>query len=238
MNMFIKDAPNSGEKKDWEPVKAGSHVAICFAAIDLGMQKNTFAKNEDGRDAFKRELMLAFEITDDKKKLDDGKLVPKVLTKRMAFSVAQSRQGVKSTLRKILEAWLGFTDEKFFDGFDLAEEVIGKPAIITVNHKPRKDGDGIFEEIATISGIVPGLPVPKMESTQISFAFPAVYGGDIIKMTAEERKAVIDAVEQLPTTYKMQSKVKESQTYTLYKNEYPANEGKKLTEVSGEELPF
>ena len=233
--MFIKDEPTK-TNKSWEPVKTGSHVAICYGVIDLGKQKNNFAQPGD-RNEYKRDLMLAFEFCNDKTD-NNGEKVPKVLTKRMGLSVAQTKQGVKSTLRKILENWLGFTETKFNEGFDLSAELLGKPAIVTVTHKPRRDGNGIIEEITNVSAIVEGMPIPKMVNKPIDFSFPHVEPQAIALMAPEDKEAVLKRIEEITNSFKIRDRIKEGITYSAYKGEFPTSKGTVLTEVSEDQLPF
>lgn len=219
--MIIKDEGN--ERKDYEPVRLGSHPARLFAIVDLGFNTDEF----QGTTRSRRKILLGFEICDDKVEID-GEKKPKLMTNTMTYSVAE-----KSKLRGWLKSWKGYTDEQFREGIDL-QKLIGEPCILSVTHTPRQDG-GVWANIASVSDIISGMSVPPMETPPVIFNFPKA--ANIEKtMTQQEAAKVMDEIDTLPAMYKIQDKVKESDTYALYKDYTGVKVVK--TEVVEDELPF
>lgn len=234
--MIVKNYSTQEEGTGkFELVKAGTHIAVCYAVIDLGMQPDRYAEKK-GEKRNKHEILYAFEISDDTVTVD-GKEKPKILTKRMTLSVNASQSRI-SYLRKMLTEWRHITAEQFDEGVDVIAEAIGKPAMISVTHAKKADGTGEYDQIESVTELHPAIPTPKQINESVTFEFPTVSPNEIAKMSEAERKKVLDAVEKIPTTFKMRNRVKDSETYKLYSGEN-AKDGKELlTEVTDEILPF
>ena len=146
--MFL---PPNNQKSNFQTVPQGNHVAICYRLLDLGTQKNeTFG-------SMQRRIILGFEMVELKD--DDGR--PMVISSNYNFSSNES-----ATLRLHLEAWRGkkFTDSDFGDGgFDI-KTIVGVPCILSVTHKPKKTGDGVWAEISSIAGLPKSMEVPAIEN--------------------------------------------------------------------------
>jgi hypothetical protein len=154
---------------DFTPVPAGTHLAICYGLIDLGTQTETF-EGKPPRQAPK--IRVIWELPNER--TADGK--PMTIGTFYTVSLHE-----KSTLRKHLEAWRGrpFTDAEL-EGFQLVN-ILGKPCVLSVVHKPRKSGDGVSDSVASVSSLMKGMTVPAQENKQLVFDLEhfdrAIYDG-------------------------------------------------------------
>jgi hypothetical protein len=102
----------------------GLHRAVCFTVVDLGTQNTKFGPKHQG--------YIAWEL-------------PQTLnSQKQPFTVGKFYSLIDapgSTLRKDLEAWYGRT---FADGaianLDLVAELIGRPGVVNITHKPNAQG--------------------------------------------------------------------------------------------------
>ncbi len=98
----------------------------------------------------RNELYLRFEVPEERIKYKkDGKDVEGPMS--IGMTVTNSI-GAKSKLRPMLESWRGkpFTEAEL-SGFEMTA-ILGKPAQISVSHKPRSAG-GVYANITAILGI-------------------------------------------------------------------------------------
>ena len=131
---------------DFEPVPAGSHIAVCDIVADLGMQEGSALYPKA-----KQQVYIRFELPNERIEFEkDGKKVvgPAVIGKTYTASMNE-----KANLRHHLESWRGkqFTDEEA-ESFDVSA-ILGKPCMLTVMHT-QKDG----RTYANIAGVG---PIPK-----------------------------------------------------------------------------
>ena len=73
------------------------------------------------------------------------------------------------SLRKVLESWRGraFTQEEL-SGFSL-ENVLGKPCMISVVHKPSKDGTQTYANVGNVMALPKGLDCPPQYNPSVKF---------------------------------------------------------------------
>jgi len=111
MSLTIK------EHRTFLPVPEGSHIARCYAVIDLGMQYSKFY------DVTLPKIMIGWELTD--RLTEEGK--PFVHFQRYTTSL-----NTRSSLRTLLEGWRGqnFTSEELA-GFDL-KKILGASCYLTI----------------------------------------------------------------------------------------------------------
>jgi hypothetical protein len=150
---------------DFEPVPAGSHIAICDIVADIGMQPGSqmFPKP-------KQQVYIRFELPNERIDFEkDGKKIngPAVIGKLYTASMNE-----KATLRHHLESWRGkqFTDEEA-ESFDVSA-ILGKACMITVMHS-QKDK----KTYANISGLG-GLPKGINGKNLIPELTPILYTED------------------------------------------------------------
>lgn len=135
--MTTRRIPKSSGR---ELAPEGVHNAVLVQFIDLGTQPSN---NPDWE--AKRQCQLAFELVDQKTK--DGRAI--VEYKQYTYSDSS-----KGNFMKDLKAWLGIKD----GNFDM-DEALGKPAMITIQHKVTEKGT--FANITNVGGVPKGLKVRK-----------------------------------------------------------------------------
>ena len=133
------------EPRDFEPIPAGTQLAICFRIIELGSQKKQYA----GDSWVASEIMISWEVPEHK--MDDGR--PMMISKTYTLSSSK-----KSNLRKDLESWRAkaFTSEELAS-FDLTK-LLGKPCLLAIQHV-EKEGN-VYANIANVSPPVKGMAIP------------------------------------------------------------------------------
>lgn len=130
--------------KNFTPVSAGCHFAICNAVVDLGIQETTFK----GQSKSQHQVYIRWEVPDERVTYEkDGKETegPRAIGATYTLSL-----GEKANLRKILENWRGqpFTDQEL-KGFDITT-IAGKCCQVMVQHK--QGGNG--KTYANITGVI------------------------------------------------------------------------------------
>ena len=143
-----------GEDRPLAP--AGTHLAICYMVLDLGIQKTSF----EGQDGQTHKCFVGWELPNEK--MDDGR--PFVISKEYTVSVSP-----KSNLYADLVSWRGreFTDEEL-GGFDIFN-VMGAPAMLSVVHKTSKKGNN-YAAVGAVSKAMKGMEIPKPENPLIKFS--------------------------------------------------------------------
>lgn len=116
--------------REFKPIPAGTHLAICTMVADLGMQEGYSGKPQ-------RKVYVRFEVPDERVEFErDGEKVegPAVIGKLYTLSLSE-----KATLRRDLENWRGraFSPEEL-KGFDIAK-LLRKPVQLAITHE-HKDG--------------------------------------------------------------------------------------------------
>lgn len=142
--MAITASDNGG--KNFTPVSAGCHFAICNMIADLGIQNTTY----NGKAKSVPQIYMRFEVPDERVTYErDGKEIeaPRVIGITYTLSLSE-----KANLRKMLENWRGkaFTAEEL-KGFDVTV-VAGKCCQIMVTHTTKPDGS-VSAKITGVMGI-------------------------------------------------------------------------------------
>lgn len=151
----------TGGGKEFKPLEAGTHAAICTAVVGVGPQETPWG--------VKDRLYLRFEVPAERVKWTDAEGAehegPAIIWSKYTASL-----NAKSNLRADLEGWRGraFTPEelKLFD----MDKVLGKPCLLTVVHN-KADNGKVYANIQSISGLVKGMAVPQAEAELLSFDF-------------------------------------------------------------------
>ena len=160
---------------DFEPVPAGSHIAVCDIVADIGLQPGSGMYPQP-----KNQVYIRFELPNERIQFEkDGKKQegPQVIGKTYTASMNE-----KANLRHHLESWRGkaFTDEEA-ESFDVSA-ILGKPCMLTVMHT--KKGEKTYANITSIG------PLPKgiQAKTIIPEITPVLYASldDTASYTAEE----------------------------------------------------
>jgi hypothetical protein len=156
--------PAKASAGDFEPVPAGSHIAVCDIVADIGLQPGSGMYPQP-----KNQVYIRFEIPAERVEFEkDGKkqVGPAVIGKTYTASMNE-----KANLRHHLESWRGkgFTDEEA-EAFDVSA-ILGKPCMLTVMHTQK--GEKTYANIASIGGLPKGIS-PK---TIIPELTPIFYHG-------------------------------------------------------------
>ena len=157
--------PVNAGAKDFDPVPAGSHIAVCDMKVDLGMQPGTGAFPKP-----KRKVYLRFQLLHERVEYEkDGK---KFNSPRMIGKTYTASMHEKANLRHDLESWRGrqFTDAEA-GTFDV-DTVLGKPCMLMVMQTKKEKG--VYSDI---SGIGP-LPKGIDPRTIIPEGLPVLYTPD------------------------------------------------------------
>ena len=154
-----------GSAGDFEPVPAGSHIAVCDIVADIGLQEGSQLYPKA-----KQQVYIRFELPNERIEFEkNGKKQtgPAVIGKTYTASMNE-----KANLRHHLESWRGkqFTDEEA-ESFDVSA-ILGKPCMLTVMHS-QKDGR-TYANIASIGPIPKGISAKTIipEITPILYAAP------------------------------------------------------------------
>lgn len=139
---------------DFELAPEGTHVAICYAVVDMGLQE----VNWQGQSKMQHKVWIAWELCDEL--MNDGR--PFSVSNRYTLSL-----GDKAKLREHLNAWRGrsFTPDEL-QGFDLFN-VLGVPCMVTVTHS---DGEKKYANIQAVTSLPKGINVPDRSNDLIKFS--------------------------------------------------------------------
>ena len=161
----------------------GTHIARCFAVIELGTQL-------PGNPSFApaRKVMLGFELPNETV-VRDGVAKPLVIWKEYNASLSE-----KATLRKHLQGWRGraFSAEEL-QGFQL-EKILGAPALITIIHKRSQSGS-TRGDIETIARPPANYPCPPPVTPKLFFEIPMGNGQAFINVPEWLQKKIVSSPE-------------------------------------------
>ena len=148
---------------DFEPVPAGSHIAVCDIVADIGLQPGSGMYPQP-----KNQVYIRFELPNERIQFEkDGKKQegPQVIGKTYTASMNE-----KANLRHHLESWRGkaFTDEEA-ESFDVSA-ILGKPCMLTVMHT--KKGEKTYANITSIGPLPKGIQAKTIipEITPVLYA--------------------------------------------------------------------
>lgn len=145
--LILTDSPDNNHK--FEVVPEGTHNAVCVGVWDIGKQTKTW-NNET---KVVPQIVIAWEIDktiDDKESQYHGKRMM-VTEKYNAFL------GDKANLRKLLNTWIGVKpDAEGRVSLDVMG-LVGVPCLLTVTHKPKNSGDGVWVNVASAAPLMNGM---------------------------------------------------------------------------------
>lgn len=114
------------------PAPEGAHPARLVRILDLGTQVTPFV-HEDKSPVVQRKLSIAWELYTDPR-MEDGR--PFMVSERFTRSLDP-----KSNLYGMLSGWLGKEfDKAREDGTFNLSSLLGRPCLVSVNHKTSKKG--------------------------------------------------------------------------------------------------
>ena len=137
------------------PIEAGTHPAICYGLVDLGMQYSEKYKNSS------QKVMLMWELPEETIEID-GEEKPRVISQTYTCSLNE-----KAVLRKDLASWRGrdFTDDELA-GFAL-QNIVGKPCLLSIIH--RENNGSTYANVGGVMKMPKGMP--PMVQTMDSIVF-------------------------------------------------------------------
>lgn len=192
MSLTLSEKSNAG----YDPIPAGTHIAVCCAMVDIGSQWSEQYKNAS------RKVMIGWELPGETINID-GEERPRTIYKRYTASL-----NPKARLRKDLEAWRGqaFTDQELA-AFDLVK-IVGKGCMLSVIH--REYNSKIYADVAGVTAIPKGLGAPDLSEPALVFDLDSASDEDIEKLpewiqklvknseTYKERTVQAPELEEIP----------------------------------------
>jgi len=158
MSLIAKE---TGGNRQRAMLAEGTHLARCYAIVDLGNHDDTYK----GEPRKRRKVILAFEFPQSTHifRPEDGE---QTLTKSKTFTNSLSEKG---TLRKMLQSWRGraFTQEEL-QGFDLAS-VTGHPVQVGIIHWTNDSGEKL-DIIDSLIACPKGLEIPEGSREPYSYS--------------------------------------------------------------------
>lgn len=145
--------------KDFKPVPAGTHRAVCTMVVDMGVQPSS-------KFAPRQKVYIRFELPDELTEWTDKDgnkhTGPMVIGKQYTASLSE-----KANLRRDLEGWRGrlFTEAEL-KAFDL-KNILGAAAMIGVTHN--NSGGKTYANLATIMGLPKGMEKPAASGELITY---------------------------------------------------------------------
>lgn len=141
---------------DYELAPAGTHVARCYAVIDLGMQDSQWGP--------KPKVHIRWELCNEMMD-NDGEPRP--------FSVGATYTNStdpKANLRHMLESWAGKSmtaeQEKAFE----LEGMIGKACQVTISHEAgKRDPSKTYATVKAVTPLAKGMVAPKMANQKLHY---------------------------------------------------------------------
>lgn len=179
--MALIAKQTSGGSK-FPPISEGTHTAICYSLVDIGVQKIVYDKTERTAD----QVVIAWELPDEVVETQDGP-VTRTISKTYTKSLHE-----KSGLRKDLKSWRGreFTDEEL-EGFDL-KNIVGAPCLINIVHTTKNQNT--YANISSIMALPKGMERPKLSLEKLIFDMDEATDDDVAKLPEWLQKKVRNSV--------------------------------------------
>ena len=185
----------SAKTNKFPPATAGTHVAILNTVVDLGLQESRYGSQP------KRELYLAFEVTDEFNEWTD-KEGPRREPKRVSTTVTASLSQ-KAKLREYVEGMLGSRlSEAEVREFDIVGLVLGKPCLLNVIHN--ESNGNTYANIASVAPLPRTMTPPTLHGELIAYspdAHDAIVWDALPKFLQEKiaKRVIEDAPAPNPT---------------------------------------
>ena len=148
---------------EFDPIEAGSFVARVWQMIEIGHIAGF-------QGVIQNKVRIGFELPTEMKVFNPEKgEQPRVISQEYTLSFHE-----KSSLRKVIEACdpnaLKTGEDGFLEEFDI-EALIGKECLITIAHKPKKDGSGVFACVDGVTRLPKGMSVPEAINEPIVLSY-------------------------------------------------------------------
>lgn len=156
-------ATNTAQQR--ELIEAGNYIARCYQMLHIGTVQEIIL----GEPKTLNKVRIGWELPTELKVFNEEKgEQPRVISKEFTLSMNE-----KSNLRKVLASWRGkdFSEDeaKSFDIINL----LGKPCMLNIIHKPSKDGTKTYEEIAGVTPMPRGMQCPEQINPNMVWDYDA-----------------------------------------------------------------
>lgn len=158
-----------GDKKNFEPVPAGNHVARVYSIIHLGVIQGEYMGQPNEKDT----VRITFELPNETKVFKEGtEPQPMVISSEFTLSM-----GEKANLRKFVEGIEGvaFHDEEA-ETYDVTE-LMGKTCLINVVHKISAAGSK-YAKIQSAAPLPKGMEAPPAHNPPFILDFDENWDND------------------------------------------------------------
>lgn len=157
-------ATNTGTKRELIP--AGNYIGRCYQMIHIGTVQESYM----GEPKQFNKVRIGWELPTERRVFrEENGEQPFVISKEFTLSMNE-----KANLRKALASWRGkdFSEDEV-KSFDITK-LLGVPCMINVIHKPKAtDPSIVYEQIASITPVPKGLPVPPQENKNVILSYDA-----------------------------------------------------------------
>lgn len=186
MSLILKKS----EGKSSTPIPAGTHQAVCYGVIDLGVQAPL---NPAYKPAHK--LLLMWELPDERIQLErDGKKLdlPRGCSREFAAKLGSDTKPTKT--RTFLEGWRGrkFTEQELA-GFDL-KNLIGANCLLTITHATK--GDKTYSNVESASPLMKGMAKKQPENPTIFFDLSEFSTADEVEWPTNLPEWVVEKIKK------------------------------------------
>ncbi len=176
------------KQKQRELIPADSHLAICYAVVDLCTQEVEYVVGQPQKT---RQIMIQWELPDCRMEGEsDGEKwnKPRVTGKTYTFSTY-----VKSNLAQHITPWMGGCPDDF-----KFESLIGQPCLLSIVHRPSKQGN-VYANVAGVMKVPNGMTTPQQENPSMYYSyeemakeFPEAMMGDNYKWLREKIEGSVE----------------------------------------------
>lgn len=152
-------------ESNFEIVPAGNHIARCYSMIEIGTEEIEYQGEK--KKAYK--VRISWELPNERKVFNPEKgEQPFTVSKDYTLSMHE-----KANLRHDLQSWRGkaFTDEEA-RAFDITK-LIGVPCMLNVIHNVSKNNGNTYANIAGVTPIPKGIPIPEQINRSFVFSYDA-----------------------------------------------------------------
>lgn len=152
VDEIIYEGAAEAASKPKEIAPKGIQKAVCVDVIDLGQVKNIFFDpSKEGSSEYVHQIRIVWELA---KRKTSGK--PHWISRTFKLSLYDgSRGGNAAALHNILSAWL----EGDYKGRFESRAIAGRPAVLVIEHKPKREGDGVQARVASVQPDESGDPL-------------------------------------------------------------------------------
>lgn len=147
----------------FEPIAPGTYAARCFSMVHIG----TITEAYMGQPKEQNKVRLTWELPTELKEFKEGEgEKPYVVSKDYALSMYD-----KSNLRKHIDSWRGkpLTEDEA-KAFDVTK-LLGVQCLLSIIHKPSKDGKKVYAEITSVSTLPKGMICPPQINESFEFSW-------------------------------------------------------------------